>query len=188
MRPESTGSACSTKNRGFCTNKCNNYNVKFRNLAVIRTSSIPNPAIEKNAYIPFKSGIEVNANTRSTHLSKLITSNNKILRILQNKPYRFTVKDLYIAYNTLPVPQLHIQQLLLLVHKCIYHKSICYLRYFWIIFMKIRLSTLTTQDKKTIFIRIVFTQLLVKGLLNSMVPHYGMSSLNTSKISSLLKS
>jgi len=28
-----------------------------------------------------------------------------------------------MAYNTLPIPQLHIQQLLLLVHKCIYHKS-----------------------------------------------------------------
>ena len=65
-------------------------------------------------------GIEVYANTRSTNLSKLITLNNKILRILQNKPYRFPVKDLYIAYNTLPIPQLHIQQLL---HKCIYHKS-----------------------------------------------------------------
>ena len=33
------------------------------------------------------------------------------------------VKDLYISYNTLPIPQLHIQQLLLLVHKCINHKS-----------------------------------------------------------------
>jgi len=45
------------------------------------------------------------------------------LRILQNKPYRSPVKDLYIEYNTFPIPQLHIQQLLLLVHKCIYHKS-----------------------------------------------------------------
>ena len=70
-------------------------------------------------------GIEVHANTGSTHLSKIITLNNKILRILQNEPYslyRSPVKDLYIAYNTLPIPQLHIQQLLLLVHECIYHK------------------------------------------------------------------
>ena len=35
----------------------------------------------------------------------------------------YALKDLYIAHNTLPIPQLHIQQLLLLVHKCIYHKS-----------------------------------------------------------------
>ena len=31
-------------------------------------------------------GIEVYANTGVTHLTKLITLNNKILRILQNKP------------------------------------------------------------------------------------------------------
>ena len=72
-------------------------------------------------------------NTRPTHLSKLMILNNKILRILQNKPYRSPVKDLYTAYNTLPIPQLHIQQLLLLVHKCIYHKYMVpqiYLDYF----------------------------------------------------------
>ena len=45
-------------------------------------------------------GIEVYANTRLTHLTKLITLNNKILRILQNKPYRSAVKYLYIAYNS----------------------------------------------------------------------------------------
>jgi len=132
-------------------------------------------------------GIEVYANTRSTHLSKLITLNNKMLRILQNKPYRSPVKDLYIAYNTLPISQLHIQQLLLLVHICIYHKSMLpqiFLDYFH------DNQTIYSHHtgQKTIFICIVFTQLLVKGLLNAMVPHYGMSSLNTSKISSLLKS
>jgi len=31
-------------------------------------------------------GIELYANTGSTHLSKLETLNNKLLRILQNKP------------------------------------------------------------------------------------------------------
>ena len=56
-------------------------------------------------------GIEVYANTDVTHLTKLITLNNKILRILQNKPYNTPVIDLYTAYNTLPIPQLHSQQL-----------------------------------------------------------------------------
>ena len=56
-------------------------------------------------------GIEVYANTRPTHLFKLRILNNKILRILPNKPYRSPVKDLYTVYNTLPIPQLHIQQL-----------------------------------------------------------------------------
>ena len=32
-------------------------------------------------------GIELYANTSSSHLSKLETLNNKLLRILQNKPY-----------------------------------------------------------------------------------------------------
>ena len=63
------------------------------------------------------------ANTGTTHLSKLITLNNKILRILQNKSYSAPVKELY-AHNTLPVTQLHKLQLLLLVHKCYYHKHL----------------------------------------------------------------
>jgi len=77
--------------------------------------------------------IKVYANTRPTHLSKLMILNNKILGILQNKPYGSPVKDLYTAYNTLPIPQLHIQRLLLMVHKCIYHKFMLpqiYLDYF----------------------------------------------------------
>ena len=44
------------------------------------------------------------ANTGTTHLSKLITLNNKILRILQNKTYSAPVKELYAHYNTLHVP------------------------------------------------------------------------------------
>ena len=40
-------------------------------------------------------GIEVYANTRPTHLSKLMILSNKILRILPNKSYRSPVKDLY---------------------------------------------------------------------------------------------
>ena len=109
------------------------------------------------------------------------------LRILHNKSYRFPVKDLYVAYNTLPIPQLHIQQLLLLVHKCIYHKSMLH-QIFMDYFHENQTIYSHHTRQKIIFICIVFTQLLVKGLLNSMVPHYGMSSLNTSKISSLLKS
>jgi len=50
-------------------------------------------------------------------LSKLITLNNKILQILQNKAYNAPATELYTGYNTLPIPQLHKQQLFLLVHK-----------------------------------------------------------------------
>ena len=78
-------------------------------------------------------GIELYANTSSVHLSKIITLNNKILRILQNQPYNSSVKDLYAEYNTLPIPQLHIQQLLILVHKFVYHRHLLpsiFLNYF----------------------------------------------------------
>jgi len=43
----------------------------------------------------------------------LITLNNKLLRILQNKSYKFPVKDLYHNFDTLPIPELHTHQLYL---------------------------------------------------------------------------
>ena len=67
-------------------------------------------------------GIELYANTGSTHLHKLLTLNNKLLRILQNKPYQSPTKNLYFKYNTLPIPDLHRQQILLFVHKFIHRK------------------------------------------------------------------
>ena len=68
-------------------------------------------------------GIELYANTGSTHLHKLLTLNNKLLRILQNKPYQSPTKNLYFKYNTLPIPDLHRQQILLFVHKFIHQKN-----------------------------------------------------------------
>jgi hypothetical protein len=65
--------------------------------------------------------IEIYANTCQAHLEKLVKLNNKILRILQNRPIRFPVLKLYSDYSTLPLTELHKQQLLLLVHKYIYH-------------------------------------------------------------------
>jgi len=45
-------------------------------------------------------GVELYANTGITHLSKLITLNNKILQILQNKAYKCTSKrTLYCLYH-----------------------------------------------------------------------------------------
>jgi len=48
-------------------------------------------------------------------LKGMITLNNKLLRILQNKPYKFRVKDLYLNFNILAIPELHIEQLLYLL-------------------------------------------------------------------------
>ena len=63
--------------------------------------------------------IEIYANTSQIHLDRLMKLNNKLLRILQNKPLRTPVTKLYSKYNTLPITDLHQQQLLLLVHKFI---------------------------------------------------------------------
>ena len=54
-------------------------------------------------------GIEIYANTGSTHLEKLQKLNNKILRVVQNKPYNSPVFNLYKAYNTLRIPQLQVK-------------------------------------------------------------------------------
>jgi len=54
----------------------------------------------------------------------LITLNNKLLLILQNKSYKFPVKDLYHNSDTLAIPELHIHQLLILVHKFLHHKHL----------------------------------------------------------------
>jgi len=62
------------------------------------------------------------ANTGSTHLNKLETLNNKLLSILQNEPYNYPTRDLYVKYNTSSIPDLHKYQILLLVHKFMYHK------------------------------------------------------------------
>ena len=62
-------------------------------------------------------GIEIYGNTSNVHLKKLITLNNKLLRILQNKPNKFHINDLYLNSDTLAIPELHTRQLLILVHK-----------------------------------------------------------------------
>lgn len=67
-------------------------------------------------------GIEVYANTHSTYLDKIIQLNNKLLRILQNQNTTCSNFDLYLMYNTLPVDQLHVFQLLCLVHKFVHNK------------------------------------------------------------------
>jgi len=67
-------------------------------------------------------GTELYANTAATNLHNLIILNNRLLRILQKKWTKYPTKDLYINYNVLPIPQLHLQQILLLVHTLMYRK------------------------------------------------------------------
>jgi hypothetical protein len=68
-------------------------------------------------------GIEIYANTTMNHLIKLITLNNKLLRILQQKSFRTHTAELYKTYCTLPIQVLHNYQILLFMHKFVHHKS-----------------------------------------------------------------
>jgi len=52
-------------------------------------------------------GIEIYGNSCGTYFTKLTTlNNNKILRILQNKPHDTRTTDLYRTYCTLPALKL----------------------------------------------------------------------------------
>ena len=66
-------------------------------------------------------GIEIYGNTNHTFLYKLEMLNYKILRILQNRPIRSHTIELYRNYDILPLPLLHNYQILLFVHKFVYH-------------------------------------------------------------------
>ena len=86
------------------------------------------PAVLKSIYYAFVQphilyGVELYANTYAVHLDKLTKLNNKILRILQNKPLISHTSELYAAYNTLPIAELHRQQILILVQKSLYHSD-----------------------------------------------------------------
>ena len=95
--------------------------LKFTGIFYKLRDKLP-PAVLKNMYYAFVHShvlyaVEIYANTCPTYLDKLVKLNNKILRIIQNKPFRSHVADLYIQYKTLPIPLLHEQQLLLFVYK-----------------------------------------------------------------------
>jgi len=62
------------------------------------------------------------ANTYVTYLNKLVKINNKLRRILQNRPIATPVSQLYTTFNLLSIDKLHV--LLLLVFKCMYHSDL----------------------------------------------------------------
>ena len=68
--------------------------------------------------------IEIYANTSKSRLDKLAKLNNKIIRILLNKKVNTPVIMLFKIINVLPINELYAMQLLMFVHKCIYHKEL----------------------------------------------------------------
>ena len=103
---------------------CNKL-VKYTSIFYKLRDKLPGKIL-KNIYYAFVHphilySIEIYANTCLTYLDRLVKLNNKLLRILQNKPMKFLTDKLYLAYSTLTVPKLHTFQLLLFVHKVIHH-------------------------------------------------------------------
>jgi len=76
--------------------------------------------------------VEIYANTHKCYLEKLIKINNKLLRIIQNKPRKTHLTELYENYCTLPVPLLHQHNLILFAHKILHypHKSPVLFQYY----------------------------------------------------------
>jgi len=64
-------------------------------------------------------GTEIYGNTTTNHLSKLLVLNNRLLRILQHKPFKTHTINLYNTYFTLSLQLLHTYQIL------IFYASVC---------------------------------------------------------------
>jgi len=68
--------------------------------------------------------IELYANTSPKYIDKLVTLNNKLLRILLHQSSYCFVRDLHASFKTRSVPDLQKYQLLLLVHNTLYHSNL----------------------------------------------------------------
>ena len=68
-------------------------------------------------------GIELYANTCMTYLEPLIKANNKLLRIIQNKHFRSHTNDLYLNFNSLPIPLLFKFQIYKFLHRFNHFRS-----------------------------------------------------------------
>ena len=67
--------------------------------------------------------VEIYGCAKSKFLRPLIIKCNVVLRILQDKPRTYHVKDLYLNYNTLPVDLLHKFFILKLMHRFVYNRQ-----------------------------------------------------------------
>jgi hypothetical protein len=68
-------------------------------------------------------GVEIYGNICTSYLEKLKKVNNKILRILEHKEARTSLIDSYYSYETLPIDQLHLYQIMSLVHRFVYNRE-----------------------------------------------------------------
>ena len=68
-------------------------------------------------------GIELYGSSTKTVLHPLEITCNKLLRTLQNAPFRYPTKNLYINYNTLPITELFKLKLANIMHKCVHNPA-----------------------------------------------------------------
>lgn len=97
---------------------------KFTSIFYKIRNIVPHACLSKLYYSfvhpHFLYGIEVYGSASKSVLNKLCKLNNKILRILLNKPICTPLHELYISFNVLPLPVLYEMQLLILIYKCMY--------------------------------------------------------------------
>jgi len=67
--------------------------------------------------------IEVFANVNKVSLAPLIIKCNRLLRMLQNKPRRTSLYELYFSFNTLPIDLLFNFYTAKFMHRCLYNTS-----------------------------------------------------------------
>ena len=68
-------------------------------------------------------GIEVYANTYTSHLKRLMTLNNYLIRIILKANIRCPIKLLYSQMNTLPLTILHNFQILVFMHRFVHYSN-----------------------------------------------------------------
>ena len=68
-------------------------------------------------------GIELYLNTNKSYYKKLITSQNRLLKILQFKPFKSNVNHLYLESDVLKVEDLRYYNICCLFHKFIHHSD-----------------------------------------------------------------
>ena len=98
--------------------------IKFCRIFYKLRTSLPLKVL-KQVYFAFvhshiSYAVEIYANTHKAYLDKLIKLNNKLLWIIQNKPRKTHLTELYENYSTLPVLLLYQQNLILFAHKILH--------------------------------------------------------------------
>jgi len=105
------------------------------------------------------------------HLAKLIKLDNKLLRILQQKPTRTHTALLYRTYHTLPVQLSHDYQILVFMHKYVHQLPPVFSAYF----DENNLIHHYNTRKKMTFILMVFNLKLERGPLTLKAVNFGIT-------------